>query len=327
MTADSRSLLIIGGTGFFGKSFLDAFRRGLLNPWRIGRVIAAARHPERLRDEHPELVGDAVELVRLDITQARALPQADYVIHAANTTDARRYASDPQAERSTILAAARAFAARASVDLPGARIVYTSSGAVYGQQPATLMRLDEDAPLAAATGLTPYKRDYAEAKREAEENMARLAGDGACVAIARCFAFVGVHLPRDQHFAVGNFLADGLAGRAVTVSAQRSVIRSYMHADDMVRWLMTIADRAGSDCPVFNVGSDEAVEIADLAGRVARLYNVPVEMAERKDDQPDRYVPSIDRAAVELGLTLQFNLDSALTAIADDLTRDRSAAA
>jgi len=34
------TLLIIGGTGFFGKSILDSFKRGGLEKWGIERVIA-----------------------------------------------------------------------------------------------------------------------------------------------------------------------------------------------------------------------------------------------------------------------------------------------
>lgn len=318
-----RSLAVLGGTGFFGKSILDAFRRGLLAPWKIERVMAVARRPEALARDHPELVGPGVELVALDVADADALPRADYLIHAANTTDARAYTDDPARERAAILAAADRFAILAARDCPDARIVYTSSGAVYGQQPADVAGLDEDAPFAGAEGLVAHKRDYAEAKRLAEATIARLGREhGMPVSVARCFAFVGPYLPRDQHFAVGNFLADGIAGRAVTVNARAPVIRSYMHADDLVRWLMTIADAASPDCPVYNVGSDEGVDVADLARRVAARYDVDARVPEQATTPVDRYVPSISRAARELGLRLDIDLDRALDATVGRLAHD-----
>ena len=43
------TLLLTGATGFFGKSILDAFRRDLLAPFGIGRIIALARSAQRLR--------------------------------------------------------------------------------------------------------------------------------------------------------------------------------------------------------------------------------------------------------------------------------------
>lgn len=314
---NGRSLTVIGGTGFFGKSVLDAFRRNLLAPWGIERIIAVSRRPEKLAHDHPDLVGEGVELVSLDIAAEDAvLPRADYVIHAANTTDARAYAADPARERAAILTAADRFVTRAAVDCPDARIVYTSSGAVYGQQPADVPALTEDAPFTGAAGMIEYKRDYAEAKRSAEEMIAAYGrSHGARVAVARCFAFVGAYLPRDQHFAVGNFLADGIAGRPVRVNARHPVIRSYMHADDLVRWLMTIAHAASPDCPVYNVGSDQGVDVADLAARVSARYGVSVDLPERTDMPVDRYVPSIGRAARDLGLALDLDLDGALDAV------------
>lgn len=343
MTTTARSLAVIGGTGFFGKSILDAFQRGLLAPWGIERVVAASRRPENLARDHPELLGPGVELAMLDVTGEggdATLPRTDYVIHAANTTDARAYAADPLRERAAILAAAERFVARAAIDCPDARIVYTSSGAVYGQQPAQVAGIAEEAPFAGADGLVAYKRDYAEAKRLSEETIARYGREQrARVAIARCFAFVGPYLPRDQHFAIGNFLADGMAGRPITVHARHPVIRSYMHADDLARWLLTIADAATPACPIYNVGSDEGIDMAELAGRVAGRYGVPVHLPKRADAPIDRYVPSIKRAACALDLHLEHDLDQALDAtiarLADDAlvqtddsatSHDRSAA-
>lgn len=313
MSRTGRSLAVIGGTGFFGKSFLDAFRRGLLAPWGIERLIAIARYPAALQDAHPELIGDGVELVALDIVTATAIPRADYVVHAANTSDARRYADDPLAERAAIIGAADSFVRRVITDCPDARIVYTSSGAVYGRQPPEVAGLDEVAPLADAEGLVAYKRDYAESKRLAEAAIATLgSGYGINVAVARCFAFVGAYLPRNQHFAIGNFLDDGLAGRPITVNARHPVIRSYMHADDLVRWLMTIAEHASPACPVYNVGSDEAIAVSDLARRIAARLGVAVDMADQSTTPVDRYVPSIARANRALGLRLELDLDRAI---------------
>ena len=171
--------------------------------------------------------------------------------------------------------------------------------------------------------MAAYKRDYAEAKRMAEAVVAGFGRDhGRHVSIARCFAFVGPFLPRNQHFAIGNFLADGMAGRTVTVNAPHPVIRSYMYADDLVRWLMTIADHAAFDCPIYNVGSDESVDVADLARRVASRYDVRAQVPEQVVTPIDRYVPSIERAKRELGLTLDFDLDRSLDTMVERLASD-----
>jgi dTDP-glucose 4,6-dehydratase len=312
----SRSLLVIGGSGFFGKSILDAHARGLLEPWDIGSVAVVARRASALRGTHPALIGEGVSLHDADVGTATMLPDADYVVHAASSTDAARYVTHAAEERANILAAIDNYRAVAKRSHPGAGIVYCSSGAVYGRQPPELSHVDEDFTPGDAAGLVAYKRDYAEAKRLAEARMAELGAVDMRVAVARCFAFMGVHLPRDQHFAIGNFLADGLAGRPVTVNARGPVHRSWMHADDLVHWLMSIAAAARTDCPVYNVGSDEPVTVRDVARAVAARFGVSARMPDAEDAPVDRYVPSTRKAALALGLRRRFDFAAALDDVA-----------
>jgi dTDP-glucose 4,6-dehydratase len=156
------------------------------------------------------------------------------------------------------------------------------------------------------------KQDYAAAKRDAEDAIVNLGKDGFSVSIARCFAFVGPYLPRDKHFAIGNFIEDGLNNRPIQVKADHPVYRSYMYADDLVEWLMQIAHSSNSDCPVFNVGSDEALEIREVAKKVADTFSVPLACADIGKPTIDRYIPSIEKGAMHCALKLKFNLQDAL---------------
>jgi dTDP-glucose 4,6-dehydratase len=45
------SLLIIGGTGFFGKSILDSFKRGVLNDFNITKILVLARNTDKFKVE------------------------------------------------------------------------------------------------------------------------------------------------------------------------------------------------------------------------------------------------------------------------------------
>lgn len=314
-----RSLLLIGGSGFFGKSFLDAYRRGLLKPWSIERIFVVARSASMLRRDFPALIDANVTLLDADAARVDSLPAADIVVHAASTTDARRYAENPQAERANILKAVDNYVGIAERAHRASRIVFASSGAVYGQQPSDVRELREDFRPGDAGTLVAHKRDYAEAKRLSEERIAALGSLGVRTSIARCFAFVGHYLPRDQHFAIGNFLGDGLAGRPIRVNARKAVYRSYMHADDLVLWLMSIAEAASADCPIYNVGSDEAVTMGEIAGVVAARFGVPADVPPITDPEVDRYIPSISRARTELGLKLTFDLASAVDQVAGRL--------
>lgn len=313
------TLLLIGGTGFFGKSFLDSFKRGQLEEWGVDHVIAMARNADRLRLEAPELLDNRVGLLNADITTTDWLPAADYVIHAATSTDARNYINQPNIERQNIEAGVHNYCRLAPNYHSNSKIVYVSSGAVYGTQPPDLEYLDESYEVKDASDIPEGKRDYAIAKREAEEAFKQVASAGLNVSIARCFAFVGRWLPRDQHFAIGNFIEDALRGRFIRVNATHPVFRSYMHADDLVRWLMTMVDSANQMCEIFNVGSDEAVEIRELAKLVGDHFDSKVILPIEMSIKVDRYVPSIDKAKLKLGLMINRNLSDAIQSTVESI--------
>lgn len=311
--------LILGGSGFFGKSILDAYKRGLLREQDINQITIVSRHATDLNNLHPELIGPSVRLINADLLSWDALPSADLVVHAAASTDAARYALYPEEERHNILQGISHFCKIARSCLQKSKILYVSSGAVYGDYPHDIEHITEDYPMLAGDRIVSDKRIYTLAKRECEGLIQSLGADGFEVSIARCFAFVGKYLPRDQHFAIGNFIRDGLNRRPIEVKATSLVFRSYMHGDDLSQWLMKIASASSQSAPVFNVGSDEAISIQDLGCKLANLFGVEASLAAVNSENINRYVPSIDKAKSQLGLKLKKNLDESITATVNSI--------
>ena len=69
---------------------------------------------------------------------------------------------------------------------------------------------------------------------------------------------------------------------------------------------MKIGQSAPNKCPIFNVGSDEAISIHDLAVKIAAYFQINVQLPRIDCALVDRYVPSIEKAkksAVELSQT------------------------
>lgn len=306
------SLLIIGGSGFFGKSILDAYKRGLLSPWGIDLVYVFARNADRLKEEAPELMDPSIKLVNGDIATCKEIPVADYVIHAAASTDAANYLSQPEVEKKNIQAGTYNYCDLAKKFHQHSRIVYCSSGAVYGQQPPDLDKISEDYDGGSLSEMSPTKQDYAAAKRDAEEAIINLGKQSLSVSIARCFAFVGPYLPRDKHFAIGNFIGDGLNNRPIQVKADHLVYRSYMYADDLVEWLMRICELGNPHCPILNVGSDEGFEIRDIAKQIAEKFNVLYSGAEISRSNIDRYIPNIEKAKYFCSLKIKHDAQLAI---------------
>ena len=307
------SLLIIGGTGFFGKSFLDAYKRGLLDKWNIKEIIIISRNVRSFQENYPELCNSSVQFINEDIGKVDRLPFADFVIHAAASSDASRYLINNQKEKDNIISGTLNYCQLAPKFNKQSRIVFCSSGAVYGYQSEYFKYLDEDMSFGNIENLNEVKKSYAFAKRDAEFAIQKLGQSGLKVSIARCFSFVGKYLPRDQHFAIGNFISDGLARRDIIVKADSKVYRSYMYADDLVEWLLTLADDANINCPIFNVGSDQEIEIRDLAQVVSNFFNVGVKyLSAINSSEIDRYIPSIEKAQKQLGLKEKFDINKSI---------------
>jgi dTDP-glucose 4,6-dehydratase len=194
------------------------------------------------------------------------------------------------------------------------KFLLTSSGAVYGKQPPNLSHVPEEY-LGGPDTTSPLSA-YAEGKRVAELLSAAYANQfGLQVKIARCFAFVGPHLPLDTHFAIGNFILDGLKGGSIRVKGDGTPHRSYMYCADLAIWLWTILFQ-GASCRPYNVGSDDSVTIGDVAFLVADRFSPKREVQIMKKSQPgkevERYVPSVWRAGSELKLRRTIELPEAI---------------
>lgn len=292
----NKSLLIIGGTGFFGKSILDSFKRGLLNKHSISKIIILARNTERFAIDYPELIISGVDFISGDISSISELPNADFVIHAATSTNMSNYIGEEMGGN-YLEEGVENYCKLATKFHLGARILYCSSGAVYGKQPLDIEKIDESYPL--ENDLSTFsieKKNYCILKRNSENLIINLGKRGIKTSIARCFAFCGKYLPKDQHYAYGNFIGQAEKGETIKVNSSGVVYRSYMHADDLVESLMQVLLVSSLDCPIINIGSDIQISLYDLAKTIAMKYGVNCEFENYNDKVIiDRYVPNTEK--------------------------------
>ncbi len=299
-------MFITGGTGFVGTWLTESL---VCADEHLGlgiRAVLLTRDPEAFRAKAPHVAGSpSVHMLRGDMASSE-LPDGEYpyVIHAAIAAQATAsplssFDEDVAGTR-RVLEFARTHGTR--------RLLFTSSGAVYGKQPPDLSHVSEDYAGAPATTDTTA---YSHAKRVSEFLCASYARQyGFDALIARLFAFVGPHLPLDANYAVGNFIRDVLRGGPVRIAGDGTPYRSYLYAADLAVWLWTILVRGESARP-YNVGGSCAVTIAELARIVvdATVPGTPVEIAGQPTRIRTRYVPDTTRAEQELGLRALVSLE------------------
>lgn len=308
-------LFITGGTGFFGCWLLESFCfvNHLLS--LNSKTTVLTRNPEIFAKKCPHLASDRAITLHAGDVRNFAFPEGEYqyVIHAATEASAKQAAEKPLEMLSTIIAGTE-HTLQFAVTHGTRKFLLTSSGAVYGRQPADLTHIPE------SYGGGPDSMDrasvYAEGKRTAELLCALYQKTGRLdCKIARCWAFCGPYLPLDQHYAIGNFIGDVLAGRSIQIQGDGTPRRSYLYCADLVVWLWTILFRAPGLVP-FNVGSAHDVSILELARAVAMTLNPQTEINVAQQAvagaAPLRYVPCVDRARDMLGLRQTVGLEECI---------------
>jgi nucleoside-diphosphate-sugar epimerase len=298
-------IFVTGGTGFFGCWLLESFAWANDKLNLGASMLVLSRNPDAFAKKAPHLAAHPAIRFCVGDVRSFAFPSGDFshVIHAATDASARLNDEEPLSMFETVLEGTRRtleFARQCGAP----KFLLTSSGAVYGRQPPDVTHIPED--YQGAPDSTDPRSAYGEGKRAAELLCALYAKQyGLEVRIARCFAFVGPYLPLDIHFAIGNFIRDGLWGGPIRVKGDGTPYRSYLYAADLAIWLWMILLR-GQSCRAYNVGSKQALTIGELASLVALAFTPPTAVQIAKVATPgnlaERYVPSIRRAESELNL-------------------------
>lgn len=309
-------VFVTGATGFFGSWLLESFTWANDNLKLEAELVALTRNADAFWAKAPRLCSR--NDIKLHVGDVRDFRFPDgrfsHVIHAATESATKLGAENPQLMFDTVVDGTRRTLEFAK-HCEAKKYLLTSSGAVYGPQPATISHVPEDY-LGAPDTMNPAAA-YAEGKRAAELLCVLHAQNNTAIEakIARCFAFVGPYMALDVHFAIGNFIRDALRGGPIKIGGDGTPYRSYLYAADLAVWLWTILFR-GTSCKTYNVGSPQEVTIAQTAEAVQRVFDGKprIEIAQKPvlGKPVSRYVPDVTRAEKELGLRGWVGLDDAI---------------
>jgi len=183
------------------------------------------------------------------------LPPADAVVHAAAYISVEESWERPY-DYMWNNAAATARVAKQCAKT-GARLIYISSAAVYGEPQR--LPIDESHP---TKPLSPYGLS-----KLAGEQVAQMLAPGA--AVLRLFNVYGPGQTGPYAGVVSKFIERAKRGLPPVIYGDGSQTRDFIHVADVARLIEVVLDRGAAG--VFNVGTGRAVSIKELAAIVMRL--------------------------------------------------------
>ena len=298
-----KKLLIIGGSGYLGQSFFDYLNAGKLKNERLSEIIIISRKRKKIKSNIK------ISYIVKNIKDIKKIPLTDYVIYAANSKNNLEN-----------LKGINNFVSLLTEKYKKSKILFTSSGAVYGSRNYKKKFREKDlVSFKKVSTFKGYKKEYAKSKIIIEKKFKELGENGFNVSIARLFTFVGKRILTRNDFAITNLVkqAQNPKTKYLLLNSSKNVYRGYMHSEDLIRWIIKILINSNSKCEIYNVGSDEAITIKQLANLISKKYKKKVSIKNKKisKDSIDYYVPSVSKIKKELNLINKFNIIKSLNQI------------
>ena len=275
-----KKLIIIGSSGFVGKSLNDYFK----NKGNI-KIINYSRTEKK------------------NIIRIKKLPISDYIIYCINNQNIKLslkyfYHFKKLLKRSS----------------KKVKIVFFSSGAIYG--PRSIQRKfreNEKIYKSKYNKFSGYKKKYSKEKYILEKEFKKITKEGFKVSIVRGFAFYGKYI-LNYDYLISKIILAAKSKKPIKIN-NPNIRRSYMHSDDMCRWLIKIANFSSINCPVINLGSDKTLNLIKFVNYLNKKFKSNITINKNNTKKIDFYVPSINVAKKTLKLKNTVNFNNAINSL------------
>jgi len=295
------NLLITGAAGFLGSNLANYLVRE-------GHMV---RGLDDLSTGNPEALSSEVLFTRGDVNDRpklwTLLQDVDCVYHLAARVSVPESVLYPR-EYNAVNVGGTVSLMEAMRDVGVRRVVFISSGAVYGDQ--------GEQPLHEAA--TPNPRSPYAVSKLAAEYYVRTIGDlwNIETVILRVFNAYGPgqNLPASHAPVIPNYLRQALRGSTLVIHGEGDQTRDYVYVDDVVSAMISAATAPGINQQIINVGSGKETSIRDIVRLIMNVTGVNLEaiMNPKTDPGVSRMRADVHLAREKLGYQPRFSLEEGL---------------
>jgi UDP-glucose 4-epimerase len=293
--------LVTGGAGFLGVALANRLVRDGHKVYVIDNLIAG--DPSRLDPAVLFTWGDVADIPKL----WTLLHGVDCVYHLAARVSVAESVLYPR-DYNHVNVGGTVSVMEAIRDAGVKRVVFTSSGALYGEQARQPMSEDQHPNPNSPYGISKLAAEY----------YVRTIGTlrGIETVSLRIFnAFGPGQRTRPAHPPViPHFLTQSLGGGTLVVLGDGEQTRDFVYVDDTVEALVAAATATGVDRQVINVGSGVEMSVNTLVQKVERVVDRSVSVIYNKDQSGgvSRMCADITLARRLLGFEPQVGLEEGL---------------
>lgn len=295
------NFLITGAAGFLGSNLANF----------LAREGHQVRGLDDLSTGNPQALSPDVLFTRGDVNDRPKLwtlmQDVDCVYHLAARVSVPESVLYPREYNATNVGGTVSLM-EAMRDVGVRRVVFISSGAVYGDQGA--QPLEENA--------TPNPRSPYAVSKLAAEYYVRTIGDlwGIETLSLRVFNTYGPgqHLPPSNPPVIPNFLRQATRGGTLVMHGDGSQTRDYVYVDDVVSAMIASATAPNINHLVINIGSGKETSVRDLVRLVMQASGTKVEVIQnpRNDAGVSRMAADLHLARQKLGYQPRITLENGL---------------
>lgn len=298
--------MILGGSGFVGKSLIDYItNKNSKKKKSINEIFIISR---KLRSKNLKLNGININYINQNILNLKKLPEIDFIIYCIKSKNLK-----------TSYTYFKKFKKLLQLLKKKPNILFTSSGAVYGVNSIKRKFKESDQiNFESINKFDGYKKKYAKEKLFLEKKFKKLGKNDYNISIARCFTFIGNHI-LEYDYAITEIIKNFHSKSSIKLKTKIPVYRSYMHSMDLSKWLLEILKCSDKFCPIYNVGSDRDIELKDLIKKIASKFGKKIKFKNYNSHQIDYYVPSINKAKKDLKLKIGINLNQSINSTIKNL--------